>query len=185
MILKLVVIAFMTSSFARANVENTTVSSAIAQIKANVVFMRHALAPGFGDPEQFRINDCKTQRNLDEAGRRQAEALGVYLREQKIIFTEILSSRWCRCKQTTALLKLGEWAEFDGLNSFFSGHVNRQETLQILETKLARLSGDDLVLMVTHQVVISAITGISPPSGGLVVFNTNTRTAATVTVPRR
>ena len=125
--------------------------------------------PGYGDPDNFQIEDCNTQRNLDEAGRRQAEAIGRYFREHQITFTAILSSRWCCCTQTAELLNYGSWSEFDGLNSFFQGHVDRQETLALLRDKLDSLSSDDMVLMVTHQVVISAITDISPPSGGLIV----------------
>lgn len=159
------------------------VRAALAQTGANVVFMRHALAPGYGDPDNFQIEDCNTQRNLDEAGRRQAEAIGRYFREHQITFTAILSSRWCRCTQTAELLNYGSWSEFDGLNSFFQGHVDRQETLALLKDKLDSLSSDDMVLMVTHQVVISAITDISPPSGGLVVYNTSTQNAKPVRVP--
>ena len=153
---------------------------AIAKIAANVVFMRHALAPGFGDPATFQIDECSTQRNLDEAGRQQARVIGQYLREYKIEFDAILSSQWCRCKHTAALLDLGSWKEFEGLNSFFQGHVDRSATLNMLQQKLDSLPTDALVLMVTHQVVISAVTNISPSSGGFVVFNTDTNTAESV-----
>ena len=166
-----------------ADTPQEPVRAALAQTGANVVFMRHALAPGYGDPDNFQIEDCNTQRNLDEAGRRQAEAIGRYFREHQITFTAILSSRWCRCTQTAELLNYGSWSEFDGLNSFFQGHVDRQETLALLKDKLDSLSSDDMVLMVTHQVVISAITDISPPSGGLVVYNTSTQNAKPVRVP--
>ena len=166
-----------------ADTPQEPVRSALAQTGANVVFMRHALAPGYGDPDNFQIEDCNTQRNLDAAGRRQAEAIGRYFREHQITFTAILSSRWCRCTQTAEQLNYGSWSEFDGLNSFFQGHVDRQETLTLLRDKLDSLSSDDLVLMVTHQVVISAITDISPPSGGLVVYNTSTQNAKPVRVP--
>ena len=153
---------------------------AIAKTTANVVFMRHALAPGFGDPATFQIDECSTQRNLDEAGRRQAREIGQYFREHKIEFDAILSSQWCRCKHTAALLDLGSWTEFKGLNSFFQGHVNRTDTLDILQQKLDSLPTDTLVLMVTHQVVISAITNISPASGGFVVYNTDTNMGESV-----
>lgn len=159
------------------------VRTAIKQIDANVVFMRHALAPGFGDPETFRIDDCTTQRNLDQAGRRQAEDIGHYFRDHQILFTDIISSRWCRCTDTADLLDLGNWSEFDGLNSFFQNHVDRHKTLEQLNRKLDTVASDELVLMVTHQVVINAVTGISPPSGGLVVYNTRTQDAKAVRVP--
>lgn len=147
---------------------------ALTKTSANVVFMRHALAPGFGDPAEFQINDCSTQRNLDEVGRGQATAIGQYLREHKIEFDAILSSQWCRCKQTASLLDLGSWTEFAGLNSFFQGHADRTETLNKLQRKLDSLPDNALVLMITHQVVISAVTEIAPASGGLVVYNAGT-----------
>lgn len=135
-------------------------SDTIDLIDANVLFLRHALAPGFGDPSAFRIDDCATQRNLDEAGRRQSRKLGAYLNGEGIGFDEILSSRWCRCVDTAAEMDIGNFTIFDGLNSFFDGHVDRNATLALLAEKLATLPEDGLVLMVTHQVVISAITGI-------------------------
>ncbi len=181
--LGLMFLMLMPVSGLSADTPQEPVRAALAQTGANVVFMRHALAPGYGDPDNFQIEDCNTQRNLDEAGHRQAEAIGRYFREHQITFTAILSSRWCRCTQTAELLNYGSWSEFDGLNSFFQGHVDRQETLALLRDKLDSLSSDDLVLMVTHQVVISAITDISPPSGGLVVYNTSTQNAKPVRVP--
>ena len=181
--LGLMFLMLMPVSGLSADTPQEPVRAALAQTGANVVFMRHALAPGYGDPDNFQIEDCNTQRNLDEAGRRQAEAIGRYFREHQITFTAILSSRWCRCTQTAELLNYGSWSEFDGLNSFFQGHVDRQETLALLKDKLGSLSSDDMVLMVTHQVVISAITDISPPSGGLVVYNTSTQNAKPVRVP--
>ena len=153
---------------------------AIAKTAANVVFMRHALAPGFGDPAAFQIDKCLTQRNLDEAGRQQARAIGQYLREHKIAFDAILSSQWCRCRHTAILLNVGSWSEFSGLNSFFQGHADRTATLNRLRQKLDSLPADVLVLMITHQVVISAITDIAPVSGGFVVYNTNTKNAEVV-----
>jgi len=181
--LGLMFLMLMPVSGLSADTPQEPVRAALAQTGANVVFMRHALAPGYGDPDNFQIEDCNTQRNLDAAGRRQAEAIGRYFREHQITFTAILSSRWCRCTQTAEQLNYGSWSEFDGLNSFFQGHVERQETLALLRDKLDSLSSDDLVLMVTHQVVISAITDISPPSGGLVVYNTSTQNAKPVKIP--
>ena len=153
---------------------------ALSNTSANVVFLRHALAPGFGDPAEFQINDCSTQRNLDQAGQRQARFIGKYLRDHKIVFDTILSSQWCRCKQTARLLNIGGWQEFTGLNSFFQGHVDRTDTLKKLEEKLDNLPSDTLVLMITHQVVINAVTKISPASGGFVVYNTRTKASRSV-----
>ena len=83
-----------------------------------VIFLRHALAPGNGDPKNFDLNDCRTQRNLDETGRRQARAIGKRIAAAKLNLAGIYSSEWCRCLETALLLDLGAVTPFDGLNSF-------------------------------------------------------------------
>jgi len=149
-------------------------SKAIKDIDANVIFMRHALAPGFGDPENFNINDCSTQRNLSSVGIYQSKVIGQAILSEGIKFDEILSSQWCRCKDTAINLELGNWTEFRGLNSFFEGHANRIETLKLLNEKLDSIKDKKLVLMITHQVVISSVTGKFVDSGGIILYNSRT-----------
>ena len=155
-----------------------SLKDAVSTHHANVIFIRHALAPGFGDPADFDIKDCTTQRNLDDTGRQQARDLGVILTSSGLAFDEILSSRWCRCQDTAKEMAMGGYQTHDGLNSFFQDHVDRGETLRLLHEKLSSLNADDLVVMVTHQVVIQAITGISPRSGGMVLYNSKTGQSA-------
>lgn len=154
-----------------------TLERRIEQLGANVIFMRHALAPGFGDPDNFDVERCETQRNLDDQGRAQARDIGSKLRATGLAFDEVLSSEWCRCAETAELLDIGHWSTFSGLNSFFQGYAPREQTLQKLNGYLETLSGSELVVLVTHQVVISAATGISPPSGGVVLYNSATQKA--------
>jgi broad specificity phosphatase PhoE len=144
------------------------------EINANVLLMRHALAPGFGDPEKFDINQCNTQRNLDEVGQNQAKLLGLKLKQLELIFDNIYSSYWCRCLETAQLLNLGVVEGFAGLNSFFQSHADRNQTLQALQKKFDDLDQNNLTLMVTHQVVIQAVTGISVTSGAIVAYNSRT-----------
>ena len=153
----------------------SALAKVIAETGANVMFMRHALAPGYGDPSHFDVNDCATQRNLDATGRAQAKALGKVLRQHQINFDEIKSSQWCRCQETARLLDVGKVMPFTGLNSFFEEHADREETLRQLKSYLDSLKPNEMVLLVTHQVVISAVTGIYAPSGGVVLFNTTTK----------
>lgn len=151
----------------------------IEAIDADIVFMRHALAPGFGDPTHFDINDCSTQRNLDSQGREQAARLGRQLKSEGVNFSEVKSSYWCRCYETAELLDIGPVEKFSGLNSFFQQHADRAKTLSSLNEYIASLNAEsDPVLLVTHQVVISAVTGISPASGGFVLYNSKTGTAS-------
>ena len=142
-----------------------------------VLFMRHALAPGMGDPDNFSIKDCRTQRNLDETGRAQARAIGAKLAAADIKFSAIYSSYWCRCLETAQLLDLGAVTPFDGLNSFFQNHAQREPTLAKLRQKLDNLSPSaPASLMVTHAVTIRAITGLSVASGGVVIYDLKTGT---------
>jgi len=150
-------------------------SDAIKDINANVIFMRHAIAPGFGDPDNFSINDCSTQRNLSATGIDQAKRIGIFFKKNNVQFSEILSSQWCRCKDTADNLNIGKWEEFLGLNSFFEDHADRDKTLNLLYQKMNTLPKNRITLMVTHQVVISAVTNISIRSGGIVLFNSTSK----------
>jgi len=152
----------------------SSLMSAISQIDADVVFMRHALAPGFGDPVGFELGDCSTQRNLDANGKSQAQLIGKELLNSGIHFSEILSSEWCRCKETTSLLDIGKWRVFSGLNSFFQDYADKKETLNNLNRKLTQIE-DGVTLMISHQIVIRTITGSNTRSGELVIFNSKTK----------
>ena len=147
-------------------------------ISANVIFMRHALAPGFGDPHNFIKEDCSTQRNLNNKGRLQARLIGSYLKASDIKFSEILTSEWCRCIDTIKELNLGKWETFSGLNSFFQGHEKKVQVMNKLQKKLDSLDNSDLVLFVTHQVVITEQTGVAPSSGEMVLYNSITKEKA-------
>jgi len=139
----------------------------------NVLFIRHAIAPGYGDPQNFVLNDCSTQRNLNYEGRAQAVQIGRIIKKEGIKFLKIYSSEWCRCLETARLTDLGEITIEPGLNSFFQGFVSKEKTLKKLQKILKSLEySNDLILMVTHQVTITAITGISVSSGGAVAFST-------------
>ncbi|MDA9989640.1 histidine phosphatase family protein [Paracoccaceae bacterium] len=149
-------------------------NEAVTTIDANVVFMRHALAPGFGDPDDFDLTLCRSQRNLSGAGQAQAKKIGVAIRKSIVNFKEVISSEWCRCKDTTALLNLGKWQTFEGLNSFFQDYADKTLTLGVLQKKLDSIESG-FTLMVTHQVVINAITKNVVRSGELVAYNSKTK----------
>ena len=147
-------------------------------ISANVIFLRHALAPGVGDPSNFIKEDCSTQRNLNDKGRLQARLIGNYLRSTNLKFSQILTSEWCRCIDTAKELNLGQWTTFSGLNSFFQVYEKKDQVMNKLQKKLDSLGYSDLTLFVTHQVVISEQTGIVPRSGEMVLYNSITKQKA-------
>ncbi|MDB2464514.1 histidine phosphatase family protein [Amylibacter sp.] len=173
--LAIILMLGLSNFLTKANAENYSIEEIINDIDANVIFMRHALAPGIGDPNNFKIGDCSTQRNLNETGIAQAVLIGKQLKKNSIQFNKIYSSQWCRCYQTATLLDLGKVHEFAGLNSIFQNFVSRRKTLQKLEQKLSEISLNKLVIFVTHQVNIQAITKKNVASGEMVAFNTSTK----------
>ena len=166
----LVTLLVATEVTARSEIETVKKS-----ISANVIFLRHALAPGVGDPDDFIKEDCSRQRNLNDEGRLQARLIGDYLKKSNIRFSQILTSEWCRCIDTVKELDLAQWETFSGLNSFFQGHEKKYYVMDKLRKKLDSLKSSDLVLFVTHQVVITEITGEVPRSGGMVLYNSITK----------
>lgn len=134
-----------------------------------VVLMRHATAPGTGDPPGFRLGACSTQRNLSAAGRDEARAIGARLRAAGVVFDQILTSEWCRARDTADLLALGPVTAFAPVNSFFADRRDAPQKSAALLAHLAALPPTARVLIVTHQVNITALTGIVPRSGEAVV----------------
>lgn len=132
-----------------------------------VLMLRHARAPGTGDPPDFTLGDCATQRNLDDDGRAQAAELGARLAKAGVTKAKVYSSQWCRCLETARLLKLGAPVQLPALNSFFGRPQDGERNLAALRRFLAGLPVDGPpVILVTHQVTISGITGESTASGG-------------------
>ena len=133
--------------------------------------MRHAIAPGTGDPADFRIGDCGTQRNLDERGRTQARAVGAAIRAAGVEIDRVLTSQWCRSRETAELVGLGHVEEMPALNSFFEDRSTRDEQTRALREFLAGLPDGERVMLVTHQVNITALTGRGVSSGEVFVLD--------------
>jgi phosphohistidine phosphatase SixA len=133
-----------------------------------LLMMRHArTVAGTGDPPNFRIGDCATQRNLSHDGREQARAAGDALRKAGIRIEQVLSSQWCRCRET-AELAFGGYKDWPALNSFFADYSSeREQTSQVFEFA-ARLGPSGNVMLVTHQVNISAAMGVYPSQGEII-----------------
>lgn len=136
-----------------------------------LLLLRHANAPGIGDPAGFTLSDWRSQRNLDALGRAQAARLGVRLRSAGVARPVIYSSQWRRCIETAQLLGLGEVTELPALNSFFGQPHERGRRAAMLRGFLAALPSDGPpVVLVTHQVVITALTGgYAAASGGMLL----------------
>ena len=140
----------------------------------NIIFIRHAIAPGNGDPPNFDISDCSTQRNLSKDGELQALKIGKFFKKNDIMFTKVLSSEWCRCKDT-AKIAFGNYETKNFLNSFYDERFSKNKDKQILNFQKFIKNWDysgNLVL-VTHYVVISEILDLAISSGGIVITDKN------------
>lgn len=138
----------------------------------HVLLMRHAEAPGVGDPPGFRVDDCSTQRNLDAAGRAQARAAGRWLRSQGVQAARVWSSPWCRCLDTARLLDYGAVTVEPSLSSFFGNYERGPQQREALQAFVARLQAGPAArppVLVTHQVVISAYVGGGASSAEMVL----------------
>ena len=135
-----------------------------------VVLFRHANAPGGGDPPGLRIGDCSTQRNLDATGRDQARRIGAAFAGRGIAVGAVLTSQWCRTRETAALAFPGRAADEPAFNSFFADRAAGPARTAAARAVLARWSGPGALVVVTHQVNITALTGIFPASGEGIVL---------------
>jgi phosphohistidine phosphatase SixA len=135
-----------------------------------LIFIRHAYAPGGGDPDNFDINDCNTQRNLSDSGRQQAKNISNFFIENQINFKRVYSSEWCRCKET-AKIAFGDFETKNFLNSFFSQKFakNRKKQMNDLNNFVNNYNDDGNLVFVTHYVLISEALNYAPSSGEIVV----------------
>mgnify|MGYP001188979903 FL=1 len=136
----------------------------------HVIVLRHARAPGTGDPANFRLGDCSTQRNLSEAGRKQAARIGARLRAAGLAETTVYSSQWCRCLETARRMAVGPVVELPALNSFFRTPELEQQHDRELREWIAAADLSRPVVLVTHQVNITALTGIFPAEGEVLIL---------------
>ena len=137
--------------------------------EGHLALLRHALAPGTGDPATFDLQDCSTQRNLSGQGRDQAGRIGDRFRANGVSAPRVFSSQWCRCQETARLLGLGPVGSLPALNSFYERPEDRDDQTRALADWLASQSLATPLVLVTHQVNITALTGVYPTSGELVV----------------
>ena len=139
-----------------------------------LIFIRHAYAPGSGDPDNFNLNDCSTQRNLSKEGQRQAEYIGEFFRNNKVKIDKVLSSEWCRCKET-AKIAFKNFSTNSFLNSFYSSKFakNKDKQVKALKEYIKKFKSDKNLVLVTHYVLISEILNYGPSSGEIVVSNKN------------
>ena len=179
--LKIILIFFLfllnKTSFANENIVE------ILKKEDNIIFIRHATAPGNGDPPNFNILDCSTQRNLSKDGKLQALKIGKFFKKNDIKITKVLSSEWCRCKDT-AKIAFGSYETKNFLNSFYEERFSKNKEKQILDFRKFIKNWDysgNLVL-VTHYVVISDILDLATNSGEIVITDFNLKSLSSLEI---
>ena len=135
-----------------------------------IVVFRHAEAPGGGDPPGLKIDDCSTQRNLSDQGRAQAQRIGERLRQERVTVGAVWASQWCRTRETAELLRSGPVRDATAFNSFFGERDREASQSAAARTMLLGWRGPGSLVVVTHQVNITALTGVFPASGEGVVL---------------
>lgn len=175
---KILILFFILFAF-DSNAENTVVS--LLKEEGKIVFIRHSIAPGGGDPENFSLKDCSTQRNLSKKGIEQSKQIGEFFKKNKVIISKVLSSQWCRCKDT-AFHAFGKYEEFFALNSTFqikfSGNSKKQA--EALKNFVKKWDGKGNIIFVTHYVIILKHTNYAPNSGELVITDKNFNVLSTL-----
>ena len=137
----------------------------------HLVLMRHALAPGTGDPAGFTLGDCDTQRTLSEQGREQARRIGDRFRANGILVAGVYASQWCRSFETAELLALGPVQALPSLNSFFQAYDRGDSQTRALRNWIAKQALGRPLVLVTHQVNITSLADVYPASGEMVVLH--------------
>ena len=167
--LKIFVIIFISLT---TSIKADSNKNLISQLKdgGKLIFLRHAYAPGNGDPDNFNLNDCSTQRNLNVTGKNQSKRIGKFFKKNKIPIDLVISSEWCRCKET-ALIAFNEFETENFLNSFYSEKFYKYKDTQIINlvNYVKKWKGKKNLILVTHYVVISEIFGYAPSSGEVII----------------
>jgi len=143
--------------------------------KGYVLLLRHSLAPGVGDPENFKLGDCSTQRNLSQEGRDDASEIGAWIKRQKVEIYRVESSRWCRARQSAELLDIGKVKLNKNLDSLFreSNLESHPKTLKTKQQIISHRNKSGLLVLVGHYVNIAALAGVGVDSGEGVIVKAN------------
>ena len=167
-VLALIFFVFLNSAFSNEKLINSLKEG------GKLIFIRHALAPGNGDPENFNLKDCSSQRNLSQEGINQSKKIGLFFTRNKIQIDKVLSSEWCRCKDT-AKHAFNDYKTFDALNSFYDTRFTKNKARQIKDLKkyISSWNSKKNLVLVTHFVVISETLSVGSASGEIIVSDKN------------
>ena len=163
-------IAFMLVGGAPDAADDTAPAWAALRGDGHVALIRHAPAPGpAGDPFDYKLDDCTTQRNLSEQGRAEAQALGARFRMQQVKIGKVVSSQWCRCRQTAELMNIGPVEDAPTFNNAFVLNATRDELTAGARAIIGAWRGPGTLVVVTHGENILLMLGLRPREGEVIV----------------
>jgi phosphohistidine phosphatase SixA len=159
--------------------EDTATLWAALRGGGHVALVRHgATTGGAGDPPGFRLDDCATQRNLTDKGRAEARRLGEQFRSEDVAVGRLMSSQWCRCQETAALMDLGPVEPSATFNNAFTLRDRVGELTAGARAIVAGWTEPGTLVVVTHGANILPLTGIMPEEGGVVIVKPDPGSAA-------
>ena len=155
----------------------------ISELKkgGNLIFIRHAYAPGGGDPDNFDLNDCKTQRNLSAEGIEQAKRIGEFFKRNNISFEKVYSSEYCRCKDT-ARNAFKDFETFSGLNSTFADSSKTPAYMKKTKEFIEKLDKNKNYIFVAHHTTIEGLTSTFASSGEMIIVDRSYKVISTFKV---
>jgi phosphohistidine phosphatase SixA len=181
-LLKLLIIIFISlTTSIKADLNKKLINT--LEDGGKLIFIRHAYAPGNGDPDNFNLDDCSTQRNLNDEGRKQAQYIGNFFKENKFQIDKVLSSEWCRCKET-AKIAFKEFSTNSFLNSFYSAKYanNKNKQIKALNEYIKKFKNNKNLILVTHYVLISEVLDYGPSSGEIVISDKDFNMIGTIKI---
>ena len=174
--MKIFITIFITFIFLTCSVKADLDQNLIKEFHqgGKLIFIRHAYAPGGGDPKNFNLNDCSTQRNLNHNGREQSKNIGNFFSRHNIEINKVYSSEWCRCKET-AFIAFERFETKKFLNSFYSPQFakNRKKQVKKFQEFINNWNKKENLIFVTHYVFISEILNYAPSSGEIIIADKN------------
>ncbi len=183
--MKIVNFFFLMSLFFTFNsLSDETTSWELLKEGGKIVFIRHAYAPGGGDPNNFELYDCSTQRNLNEQGINQSKRMGILFSKYFIPIDSVYSSEWCRCKET-ARLAFKNFESLSALNSTFSADYQKNHSKQMYELNQFIKNWDDSqgnLIFVTHYVIVGGFLDYYPSSGEMVITDKSLSVLGTIKI---
>jgi broad specificity phosphatase PhoE len=182
-LLAILFIVFGVASGSSAAAQDAAALWTVLRAGGHVALLRHAATVGgAGDPPGFRLDDCATQRNLTDKGRAEARRLGERFRAEAVPIGKVLSSQWCRCRETVALMELGTPEIAPTFNNAFTFRDRVDQLTAGAREIVAAWKGPGTLVVVTHGANILPLTGVMPEEGAVVVVKADPASAAKLRV---